>query len=214
MPGKGSDAGDGGTTKDASFGNSDASADAKSDAADASMDGSIPNPTFKYVFVTSMAYAGTFGLGAEVAAGGDADVLCKTRGDASQLSKIKGRTWRAWVSTATPAETSAQRIGNAGSLPYRLPNETVVATSKGDLTDGTLAHAIDLDESGSAVGDQPVWTGSTAAGTLAGDHCGNWASTGGGAIGRVGTSGDMTTSWSDDADRGCAQTARLYCFEL
>lgn len=211
----GSDAGDGGAKKDAAVSNNDAAWDAnKTDAADGSFDGSPSNVTFRYLFVTSMEYAGTFGIGGEVAAGADADALCKARGDASQLPKIKGRTWRAWVSTASPVENAAQRISTGGSLPFHLPDETVVATGNPDLIDGTLAHAIDQDESGVGVASAPVWTGSTAAGTLANLNCSDWASAMGGATGRVGTSASTTGSWSDGTDRGCAQLARLYCFEF
>lgn len=203
------DAGDGGT-KDATFTGSDGAADAKTDATDGS---SVP--ASKYVFITSMLYAGSFGSAGQDAAGADADALCKARGDASQLSKIKGRTWRAWVSTSSPAENAAVRIvGSTGSLPYRLPDETVVADNRNDLIDGTLDHAIDRDESGVAVTDSPVWTGSSSNGTLIAVNCSDWTSVAGGQTGKVGSSASVNGAWSDSMDRSCAQSARLYCFEF
>jgi hypothetical protein len=190
--------------KDATLG-TDGSPDAKTDA-------TMPPPS-RYVFVTSTDYPGTFGAGGEVAAGADADVICKTHGDASSLAKLQGRTWKAWVSTATPAENAASRIAGATVSAFRLPDDILVATSYGDLIDGTLLHAINKDENGNELGALPVWTGSTAAGALAGNHCSNWSSSMIAATGRVGSTASNSAAWSDYADLECPQMARLYCFQ-
>lgn len=210
VPGGGDSGIDSGTAKTDAAGGTDAAADVKIDGtnADGSSDGPAL-PTFRYVFVTGNAYAGSFRVG-----GGNADVICKGRAEDFGIAALKGRTWRAWISTM--AENAATNIGGLGFLPYRLADGiTMVADNFTDLTDGNLDHAIDRTEANVEITASPVWTGSNSAGALvSGVNCNDWTSVAQGMNGKVGTTVSATSAWSDSTDLGCTQAARLYCFEF
>ena len=52
-----------------------------------------------------------------------------------------------------------------------------------------------------------------SAGALAANHCSECATTMVSATGRVGSTASTSAAWSDNADLGCMQAARLYCFQ-
>jgi hypothetical protein len=90
-------------------------------------------------------------------------------------------------------------------------NGTVLATSKADLFDGSLAAPVDYDEWGQYIlFDPDVWTGSNSIGAWAGDSCGAWGNTG--LSGRIGDAFVANAGWlSASVTKPCAQVARLYC---
>src|SRR5262249_29854278 len=99
------------------------------------------------------------------------------------------------------------------ALPYRLlDGTTVVAVSWADLTDGTLAHAIDLSEMMDVISGE-VWTGSTSAGAPTSDTCVDWTSKDMTFYGEEGLSGKTDIGWTLAYQQFCNRNAHLYCFE-
>jgi hypothetical protein len=161
-------------------------------------------PTPLTVFVTNETFlsGGAPGLLNGLA---DADQKCQDRAQAASLSG----TYKAWLSDGLTDAASRHRHATSA---YVLVDQTVVAMNWADLTDGTLAHAIDKDEHGNPTSGAAVWTGTTTAGTAVADgSCSNWFSSVG--TGRRGTSSATNGEWTDLSDGDCSTPARLYCFE-
>ncbi|HVH97952.1 MAG TPA: hypothetical protein VM869_04555 [Enhygromyxa sp.] len=105
-------------------------------------------------------------------------------------------------------------------VPYRLPSGALVANSWTDLTDGTLAHPIDSDESGQAVeaavvceGNE-VWTNTKANGTPSSNmDCGGWTS--GAGTSTVGRSSAVDGSWTvfNCPAVSCETPLPIYCIQ-
>jgi len=141
----------------------------------------------------------------------NADTKCQTFADARNL----GGTWKAWLSDG--AVSASARLTHA-IVPYRLLDGTLVANDWADLVDGSLAHAIDMDETGASVtrNGLDVWTGTDAAGANFLDgSCANWTnasvSNPQSAMGRSdATSQDWAQARMDTCDR---TTPHLFCFE-
>jgi len=159
----------------------------------------------KKVFATSAVFAGDLG-GLP-----SADQKCALAAANAGLSG----TYRAWIADGTASP--AARFTPA-STAYCLVNDVVIAANWADLTDGTLAHAIDADELGNPAGGGTVrvWTGASAAGGTSGPNCLNWASGASGDGGRFGSMSSTDAGWSDGgslSNQTCNSTAHLYCFE-
>jgi len=160
------------------------------------------------VFVTSAAYKGDLKPAVGEALGlalGDAH--CQERADAAGL----GGTWLAWLSDVrmSPATRFEAFIG-----AYQLVDGAVVAIGWADLTDGTLAHAIDLDEAGNPAFGENVWTNTAADGSSAGQMtCMNWTSLKVTDKGTIGVTDALDGTWTSVVDAPCSGTARLYCVE-
>lgn len=140
-----------------------------------------------------------------------ADQICQ---DAAEAVGMLGQ-WQAWISMFQ--DPAAGRFIHANE-PYYLLDETVVADNWTDLTDGTIAHAIDLDEH-MVVASAPrdVWTATFPDGTTAqnGD-CNGWTdATEGFTV--TGTSFDGFTegTWTFGGGKAfcTALDTHLYCFE-
>jgi len=155
------------------------------------------------IFVTSAAYKGNLG------GLGGADLKCQTLAETAQL----GGTFVAWLSDDTGSPTTRLDTGFTGA--YKLVDATVVASGGwADLSDGTLAHAIDRDEKIGDAAGEIVWSNSSAAGAQVGaDSCKGWSSALAGDSGRIGISDAVDGTWSDFAASFCASTHRLYCVE-
>lgn len=153
------------------------------------------------VFVTSEMTNG--------AAGGDegADVRCEAIASAAGL----GGQWRAWVSDSG-ASQARDRLEQS-AVPYRLLDGTLVASSFTDLVDGTLAHAIDLEEHGARVPSGEVWTGTRPDGTAADNKCDNFTDSTTRSTGRVGLLTATNDLWTSASVATCDQALRTYCFE-
>lgn len=94
----------------------------------------------------------------------------------------------------------------------------VVAEGWTGLTSGSLESAIDLDENGSEVAGEVVWTNTDEFGAPVQDgidgSCGNWGKypflfTGG----FVGNTGSKNELWTNSEIHPCKQNAHLYCFQ-
>lgn len=160
--------------------------------------------TWKRVFVTSTRYTGALG------GLSGADATCQARADGASGGALGG-TWVAWLSTGTV--NAKDRITDA---PYRLVDGvTIVTASKTDLLDGSLLHAIDLDENGAVVTSNTiVHTGTLADGTAHNRNCNGWTD-GNVASTWAGRSQATDAGWTSSPDwtGACNNQFRLYCFQ-
>lgn len=139
-----------------------------------------------------------------------ADAKCQALATATGL----GGTWRAWISSS--ASDPAGRFTRA-TVPYRLLDGTVLATSFDDLTNGDdLTSDIHLDEKGTlvtaATGGE-AWTGTDADGTYSGSSCDGFTTESSGSLGTVGVVYQKNSTWSNVYKKTCDSSLRLYCFE-
>jgi hypothetical protein len=134
-----------------------------------------------------------------------ADAICAGRALAANLSG----TFKAWVSVS--GDGPSTRFTQSLQV-YGLLDGTPIANNWSDLVDGTLAHAIDLDENGAHAGGS-VWTSTDASGTPTTDNCNNFSTTSAGFSGVCGDTAQTAAGWTDSSTPGCALKLRLYCFE-
>jgi hypothetical protein len=149
------------------------------------------------VFVTSEAFDGALG-----GLSGADNAICglAARGN-----------WKAWLSNE---DTDARDRISDGL--YLLLDGTPVADDKEDLTDGTLLHAINLDENFEIVSGPEVWTGTNTDGTKSGvgDYCGTWGNDDSLKRAQNGIVGFTNATWTNDptGEKPCDEEKRLYCF--
>jgi hypothetical protein len=157
----------------------------------------LPTPG-KRVFVTSTTTKGGFG------GTSGADAFCAAHATAAGLSG----TFKAWLSIT--GDGPSTRFTQS-AVPYGLVDGTIVANDWSDLVDGTLAHAIDVDESGNTVSDD-VWTSTDGAGAPLSPNCNNYldATT---ASGICGNTNLKNGGWTNNSSPSCSLSLRLYCFE-
>ncbi len=154
------------------------------------------------VFVTSTQHDGNFGSLA------NADAFCQARADVGiAAGALPAGTYVAYLSTSTV--DAKDRIVDA---QYMLPDRTLVAASRADLTDGSLLHSITQDETGSPT-TQFVWTGTNADGTASGYTCSDWTSASNSAAGELGVSSMPNYNWSSATPLTCNNAESLYCFQ-
>jgi hypothetical protein len=156
----------------------------------------------KLVFVSSTTVAANAGSAVAF------DSVCQTFADARSFPG----TWKAWVSDAnsSPSTRFAHSI-----FPYRLLDGSTIANDWNDLTDGTLAHSIDVLDDGSRAGTPlQVWTGTTPAGGLASLTCSGWTQASMSFIADFGMTDHTDSGWSDWQLQYCnAPGMHVYCFE-
>ena len=105
-----------------------------------------------------------------------ADAICQNLAGSAGLPGV----FKAWLSDGTTS--AASRLTHHDG-PYRLIDSTVIAMDWADLTDGALAHPIDLTElsgpppptGGCFALDFQVWTNTTSAGEIFQDSPGNFS---------------------------------------
>lgn len=153
----------------------------------------------KRVFITSTTHNGGFGgtFGA--------DGICAARATEAGLSG----TFKAWLSVT--GDGPATRFTHA-TVPYGLVDGTLIANDWSDLTNGSLAHAINLDESAHLV-SADVWTGTDTAGTPTAFNCNNFLNATGSVFGVCGSSTLANASWTSSSTPACNTPLHLYCFE-
>ena len=160
-----------------------------------------PSPAAdKHVFVTSTTTTGGFGgvFGA--------DAICAARATAAGLVG----TFRAWMSVSGdgPNTRFAQSTG-----PYTLVDGTVIADDWSDLVDGSIGHAIDVDEHGTTVGASEVWTATTGTGAPTALNCNDFSGATGAVFGVCGSTVTTSSAWTNAGTPSCNAALRLYCFE-
>ena len=168
------------------------------------------------------------GKGANLGGLDGADALCQRLAEAAGST---GKTWRAYLSTATV--NARDRIG-AG--PWHNAKGALIAANVADLHSDKngITKETGLTETGATVpgrGDEPnqhdILTGTNADGTANANTCGDWTLDGEGSamLGHFDRSGPDTlataTSWNAaHPSRGCSLegligtggNGRLYCF--
>ncbi len=160
------------------------------------------------VFVTASDFSGdTSGLTG-------ADLICQDAADTAGL----GGAWVAYMS-----DTGTNAIDRVGLGPFVLLDGTVIATSRADLTDGSISHAINLDENG-ATQSKWVKTGTDTNGTRGTSSstnglCTNWTNGCGVCYGNhfyatTGRSYETGSGWTNVGWLFCSQSSGIYCFEL
>ncbi len=167
----------------------------------------------KTVFVTSGIWRGdlkTAGMGIDGLSG--ADNLCQAAANRSAL--VPAGIYIAWLSDS--ATDAGDRLPE-NLDGYFLTNGTKVADNRDDLLDGTLDHAIDLDEYAMFLDQRFVWTGTFSDGTASAttNRCFDWESkdtnsANNGDYGRTDYDDDF---WSRVHARGCENQLSLYCFQ-
>jgi hypothetical protein len=155
------------------------------------------------VFVSASTFTGNLGGHA------GADGTCQDTANAAGL----GGVWMAWISDF--ASSPSQRF-NRANYEYALLDGTVVAGDWTVLTSGTLAHGIDENEHGQAVGGgtTEVWTATRTNGSLFANGCNGFTSSSSHApVVEVGVSGNTDSTWTEVYLQFCSRTDHLYCFE-
>jgi len=172
----------------------DASSDAPADASE---------PASRIVFVTASEFLSSIGGLAS------ATTVC---GMLANDAGLNSRVWTAWLSEAGKVD-ALSRLPATGS--WHLRDGTLVAASRAALLSGTLAHAIDQDQTGAPLTgtDAFVWTGTSAAGKALGDDCNKWRSDLTLYDGIVGNAKATNATWTAATSRKCNLTARFYCLE-
>lgn len=154
------------------------------------------------MFVTSTTLTGNFG-GVLLA-----DEVCRA---AAGFAELEG-DYLAWL--ADGLLHPATRF-TASDAAYALVDGTVVASGFVDLSDGTLDHAINLDEFGvPVVQNQRVWTGTTAGGFSSANHCKQWKNCDNllSCTAQVGNAWQTTSEWSEGFGL-CNNKLPIYCVE-
>jgi len=100
-------------------------------------------------------------------------------------------------------------------VEYRLVDgTTVIAMSKGDLLDGQLDHAVDMDAWGNTLNDTP-WTGTASDGSFSGASCGDWTHASDSVRAMTGSTTYRTLEWTKLVSVPCRRQIHLplYCFQ-
>ena len=161
----------------------------------------------KTVFITSAKFKGNLGGLA------GADDKCQAEAD-GPASIVPSGTYLAWLSDGTD---SPDTRFTKSAHPYMLPDGTKIAENYTDLTDGSILHAINIDSTGEALGQQPFWTGTKADGTTAplSVTCNGWKDPVSYHKGMHGRTTVTNSSWSTmHSDHSCRiRPNRLLCFQ-
>jgi len=161
------------------------------------------------IFVTSVAYKGNLG-GAS-----GADNKCQYLANNAGLDGAFG----AWISTGSYSPAQVWSHANPNRPYYLVDDTTKVADDWNHLVNAKtnqLHHAINQDENGQTVTDQPLraWTNTNWNGNRAStDNCNGWSNSGTGAKSKYGWIEDTNYYWSWKGDMKCNWEGRLYCIQ-
>jgi hypothetical protein len=161
----------------------------------------------RVVFVTTRAFTG-----GDLGGIKGADAKCQSAADNSPLARVRGRLFRAWLSTNG---TDARDHVVKGTKPYVRTDGARIAANFTDLTDGNIERFLDQDELDQGV-DGAVWTATETTGVQVSDTCNDWTSidpSSGSKSAKTGSADFSGGKWTNSTDTACASTARLYCFE-
>lgn len=165
----------------------------------------------RLVFVSSQMYKGNLEPAIESFTGLDlADAHCQF------LALVAGHsgTFRAWLSDETKSPSNRFGVPANFSGIYELPNGILVAQGWQDLTDGTLEHAIDIDEKGQTIEPSAVWTNTATSGVGVVNHCLGWTSNDFDEHGMVGSTQAINKTWTSVDSITCSAQGRLYCIQV
>lgn len=165
-------------------------------------------------FVTSLLFARNGSFGGLAAA----DEICQSAADA-EGADLPG-SYKAWLSDSTASPRTRFRCATAGCSRkgYVRVDGEVIATNWDDLTDGTLAVPITINEFGDehnpALSD--VWSHTRTDGSaVASDHhCQDWTcSFDCDEEGGQGSSNASNAAWTDSGSIQCPAPRLFYCFQ-
>ena len=157
----------------------------------------------RVVFVTGQSTEGDFG---GLAAG---DARCNSEA-ANGVSRVKGRTFVAWLS-APDASVAVRHV--QGTKPYILPSGAKVANNWAELLRRRLDQPIDERADSTRVdAGTRVWTGTQHDGGATINHCLSWTKTTDSERGTTGTVG-ATEDWTQSNTDPCTLDAHIYCIE-
>ena len=135
-----------------------------------------------------------------------ADSICVSEADAAGLAEPA--SFRAWLSG--DGGNAIDRLTLPGA--YVRSDGITVARSPADLVEGLIETGIDHHADGSAANSAWAWTGTTADGSAAINHCNNWESASPSSTGQTGSAGFANARWTDLTDLSCSGSHHLYCF--
>lgn len=166
----------------------------------------VPNETgTRRVFVSESSSGGIGGANS-------GDARCQSEAAAAGL----GGTWQAMISELNSATNQAALRMDFNWDTIVNMNGQTVATSWGDLWDGSIANPVNYDENGVLVSTTTaVYTGTSTTGVPATSSrdCSNWLSTVSTTTGTTGLLTGTNGSWIANTGTACNNSARLYCFE-
>jgi hypothetical protein len=170
------------------------------------IDTAFVNPQWK-VFVTSGTWSG-----GNLAGLSGADSKCQSAASAASLPG----TYRAWLSSS--AGSVLDRFENAGTAApfYLVDGTTKVVDDWGDLTDGSLDHAINQYETGASVGSTYTWTNTREDGTTVSTAnsatCSQFYSNSYTTV--AGNTYQTDAEWTNSTTINCSSSIyHLYCFQ-
>ena len=168
----------------------------------------------RLVFVTSESFAGG-DAGGFLGGLAGAEAKCNVAAAASSRLELRGRKFVAWLSTTAGGDANVRLVN--GSRPYKRVDGVRLADDFKGIVSGMLQNAISRDENNSPVIGGVVWTGTGAAGLVAGSGsgtCGDWSDASDATPTITGDPTSLSTGWTNaTGNTKCHATARLYCFE-
>ena len=161
----------------------------------------------KLAFVYSTPHDGDFDVGNDGSGLDDADTLC---GNEATANSLPG-TWVAWLSDSN---TDASARVTQHNAPFMLTNQTRLADDYADLTDGSIAVALNIGADGEVDAPSPVWTATTIAGAATATHCSDWGTAAPGQNAGKGANNGSNNTWTDQAPVAtCDTELPFYCFQ-
>lgn len=156
------------------------------------------------VFVTSLTYQGNLGGLA------GADTICDMHA-ANANPPLPGK-YTAWLSTFAAVDAKTRIIDQ----PYFRVDGAAVAGGVADLTDNSIANAINVHENNAASAAIEAWTNTWQNGTaVSSEDCQDWASSSMSDTSTIGNPQAITGAWSYDVGAGylCSVARPIYCFQ-
>lgn len=169
----------------------------------------------KYVFLSSSFHNGRIKFSGNTDLNGieAADAVCQDHAESSVL--LPFGQYKAWLSdsSSSPNDSFFHSPG-----PYILVDGTLVAANYADLTSGSLAQPIDLNENGVQITPGQTfpntWTNTDAGGNwIDSSPCDDWTSADIGSSAVVGNYTNTGSRWTDDTGLSCIDKIRLYCVQ-
>jgi len=166
--------------------------------------------SYQTVFIAGGTSAGT--LGGNLGGLAGADEICR---QAAIGASLAGR-YMAWLSAG--AVSPFGRFTVKSTNPYRLVNQTQIAASWTELTDGDIEHVIDRDANSAMLGAlHLVMTNTKADGTsVNGPDCNGWQTSQPASMHTGGATNTNSLGWTENGytTGDCSlMTFNLYCFE-
>ena len=160
-------------------------------------------PLENFVFATSKAYAGN-------TTPAQADAACQSLANAANLPG----TYVSWLSTSTTAASARlQRPAGGTARGWLRVDGKPFADSVTTLTSGQVFYPILLDETGVALTNPIVFTGTNPDGKLATNYtCADWTSASAANYGLGGSAFGGSQDWTDPNAVACNLALPRYCF--